>query len=258
MPTVVNSPTELWQQPQRELPIVIPVFNNPTYTKNTVDFFGARGFDEFVIINNGSQYPPMQGYLDGLPEKCIILNAPNNPGPRHFYVERTIYDWLPENFYVTDPDLGFNEELDREHILHMIDLTEENRWYKLGSALNLELDSVEHVIDIPMSAAGRITTIRGYEEGYYSSIASITRYGDLIYSAAIDTTFALYNKKFEVFPGAFMHSNFRIGGIYTATHYGWYMTPPIPEEEQDFYREAVKGAPYASTEIMKRGENYNY
>jgi hypothetical protein len=246
---------QLYDQERMNFPLLIPVFNTPTYLQNTVSFFNKRGIDEFFIINNGSLHVRMQEVFENLPEKTIILNLPENPGPRIFYDNKQIYNWLPETFIATDPDMGFNENLTHSDIQHLIDLSNIHAFFKLGSALNLNIDS-DHVIDLPFMFNSRLITIRDIENCYYEHIVAASDDGDLIYAAAIDTTFAVYNKKFD--NGRFMDSNYRIAGKYTAEHFGWYSVPPIPAEEYEFYCEAIKGKQYASTETLKRGENYVY
>jgi hypothetical protein len=71
MPIRTDSVSSL---PKFELPIVIPVFNGVTYLSNTIDFFKARGFDEYLILNNGSAYPPLEEYLSKVPDGVTVLD----------------------------------------------------------------------------------------------------------------------------------------------------------------------------------------
>jgi hypothetical protein len=255
MPIKISSIEELNLVEKLDFPIVIPVFNSTTYLKNIKKFFEDRGLKEFLILDMGSTYPKIQEVLNSFSENSVILNLLDNPGPRVFYDNKQIYNWLPETFIATDPDMGMNEDLTFDDIKHLVELSNKNSFFKLGSALNLEI-YFDNVIDLPFMFNSRLITIRDIENCYYEHIVSASDDGDLIYAAAIDTTFAVYNKKFD--NGRFMDSNYRIAGKYTAEHFGWYSVPPIPAEEYEFYCEAVKGKQYASTETLKRGENYAY
>jgi hypothetical protein len=98
------------------------------------------------------------------------------------------------------------------------------------------------------------STIRQGEIGYYRSFCGITKYGDTIYNAPIDTTFAVYNKRY--FAGNVQLANCRVAGRYSAIHYGWYDTPPIPKKEYEFYKKSIVKSQFASTEWVKSGKVY--
>jgi len=251
----ISTPEQLNDIKGLNFPIVIPVFNSPTYLNNTRKFFEERGFNEFLILDMGSTHTGMEDVLNSFSDESVILTLADNPGPRAFYFDRRIYDWLPQFFIATDPDMGFNEKLTHDDFLKLIEISERLNLFKIGSALNIDIKS-DNVLDKPFNYNGRMITIREVESGYYNDILSATEDMDLIYIAAIDTTFALYNKRLD--NGNFMAANCRIAGKYTADHYGWFDPPPIPAEEYEFYRESVKGNQYASTETLKRGENYAY
>lgn len=250
---ILRSFVELIERPTPELPVVIPTFNNYTYLKNMVNFFSARGFD-VIVLDNGSTYEPMVKYLEELSQIYYVLVQPGNPGPRDFYFNKAIYNWLPQYFFATDPDLEFDRKMDRESMLHLVELSEIHGAFKIGSALRIDM-IFPNVLDDVMNYNGSRITIRGIEQGYYNSPIASTQTGDTIYIAAIDTTFALHNKKFHT---EFMAANLRVDGRYAAIHYGWMRTPPMPAEEYEFYKESIKPYPYASTEILRSGQNYAY
>lgn len=243
--------------PGFELPIVIPVFNNLTYLANTLTYFQARGFEEYLLLNNGSQHAPLEAYLSSLPDGVTILDLPHNPGPRIYHTDPEIYDRLPDKFILTDPDLGFDPALDRETILHLFELCKRHRRYKVGCALNIEI-SEPNCLDVPVRLAGRLTTIRKLEQGYYQRCIGTSRYGDAIFDAPIDTTFAVHMKRY--FAGSLLAANYRVAGRYTAHHYGWYDVPPIPAEEYEFYMQQAAGSEkhYSSTECIRHGRNFTY
>jgi glycosyltransferase involved in cell wall biosynthesis len=241
--------------PRFELPIVIPVFNGVTYLSNTIDFFKARGFDEYLILNNGSEYPPLEEYLSKVPDGITVLDLPHNPGPRVYFNDPSIYSRLPEQFILTDPDLGFKDELDRESILHLFELCEEHKRYKMGCALNIWTEEPS-CVDTDIDTRKGMTTIRDIEEKYYRQFLGVTKYGDTIYDAPIDTTFAAYDKRY--FAGNASGSSGRSVGRYLAEHYGWYDVPPIPSDEYEYYKAAVSTTQFASTEWVKSGKKYTY
>jgi glycosyltransferase involved in cell wall biosynthesis len=99
-----NSIWELLEIKSPDLPIVIPTFNNPTYLKNTVDYFLERNFN-IIVLDNASTYPPMVKLLFDLSEndKCYIIMQNFNEGPRQFFYNQGFsdiaqhevnYDWI--------------------------------------------------------------------------------------------------------------------------------------------------------------------
>ena len=251
----ISTPEQLNDVKGLNFPIVIPVFNSPTYLNNTRKFFEERGFNEFLILDMGSTHTGMEDVLNSFSDESVILTLADNPGPRTFYFDRRIYDWLPQIFIATDPDMGFNEKLTHDDFLKLIEISERLNLFKLGSALNIDIKS-DNILDKIFNVGGGRTTIRNIESACYANILSASDDMDLIYIAPIDTTFAVYNKNFD--KGDFMAASCRIAGKYAADHYGWFDPPPIPAEEYEFYRESVKGIQYASTETLKRGDNYAY
>jgi len=256
--SLFNCIDDLIKEKSPETPIVIPTFNNPTYLKNTVDYFLKRDFN-IIVLDNASTYPPMIKLLFDLSEndKCFIVMQSSNQGPRQFFYDNNFYNWLPNYFYATDPDLGYNEDLTREDWLSFIDISEKLDMYKVGVGMRLDIES-SHILDLVRNY-GYMTSIRDLENGYYLKPCSVTEHGDVIYDAPIDTTFALYNKRNQpVFGNNFMDKNVRVRGRFDSWHYGWFDPQPIPAEEQEFYTEACKPYVFSSGEVVRRGERAAY
>jgi glycosyltransferase involved in cell wall biosynthesis len=253
-----NDIQSLIQIDSPELPIIIPTFNNPTYLKNTVDYFLERDFN-IIVLDNASTYPPMLELLFELSEnnKCYVVMQNSNQGPRQFFYDNSFYNWLPNYFYATDPDLGYNKDLTREDWLSFIDISERLDMYKVGVGMRLDIED-SNILDLVRNY-GYMTSIRELENGYYNSPCSATEQGDIIYNAPIDTTFALYNKKNQPVSGNnFMDKNVRVRGRFDSWHYGWFDPQPIPAEEQEFYTEACKPYVFSSGEVVRRGEGATY
>jgi len=234
--------------------LIIPTHNNFTYTKNTIDRF-QNLVDDIMVMDNASTYGPMVDYLDSIDGDVEVKRYETNEGPRRFYNDKWFYWDLPYHFLVTDPDLEFDDRLDRQALDHLFELTEELGAYKMGSALSVDMGD-ESTIDDALLWSGKARTVREIETGYYSDpISTKTMYGDRIYTAAIDTTFAAYNRLHET---GFMDVNYRVDGRYTARHLGWLKNPPIPKEEADYYTMITESNQFSSTETTRRGRNYDY
>src|SRR5690348_10065178 len=48
---------------QAELPIFVPCFNNPIYVSGMVSQLRVLGFLRIVLVDGGSEYPPMRDLL---------------------------------------------------------------------------------------------------------------------------------------------------------------------------------------------------
>jgi glycosyltransferase involved in cell wall biosynthesis len=234
--------------------LIIPTFNNVTYLRNTVDRF-SNIVDDIMVFDSGSTYPPMMEYLSAMDSDLDVHLFGANFGPRWFYNSPALFDSLPQEFLLTDPDMFFDDRLDRESLEHLFELGREMRSFKIGSALSLEVDDPAH-IDKRLIWSGREISVREIETGYYDfKIDQETKYGDPIYVAAIDTTFSAYLRQNHT---GFMNDNLRVGGRYAAGHYGWWVNPPVPIEEQVYYTQATLGSQFSSSETTRRGENYAY
>lgn len=241
---------ELVSHTAPDFPMVIPTYNNFTYLRNTMSFWSARGFNDFVIIDCGSTYSPMVELLQST--DAMVLSLPDNPGPRAFYENSLIYFWLPQNFIVTDPDLRHKDALTLSDIDYLVELTNLHGLFKIGSSLNLDMTQPSIVDDIYLWG-GQPNTIRSLESLYYTNCIGLGRNDEPIFSAPVDTTFSVYNKKYDQ---GFFSNNARIGGIYLADHLGWLVDHPIPVEERNFYLESVKNIRHASNEVIRRGESW--
>ena len=65
----------------------------------------------------------------------------------------------------------------------------------------------------------------------------MTKQGDPIYRATIDTTFAVYTKRF--FKRGEFYSALRFGGRCTTQHLPWYLDNCLPKDEEEYYRTTV-------------------
>jgi hypothetical protein len=199
---------------------VIPVFNQFTMLKNTIEKLSRFGLKRILILDNGSSFPPLVGFYSQTDISVCVHHG--NPGPR-YYTESHIWNQLPETFFVTDPDLEYPSDIPDTLVEDMIGLSEKNRWGKLGLALNkdckhLFTENVRNNID-------------GWEGGYWHEQIDTMPGGDPVWNALTDTTFHMNNKKYY---GEFFRSP-RIGGRYTLLHYGWHKDRPGTVEENDYF-----------------------
>lgn len=215
-------------------PVIVPTHNNPSYLKAMLIQLDKHNLKDIIIIDNFSLYPEMRELLKELSDKYTVVAKFTNEGPREFYLNKLLLNWLPEKFLVTDPDIGFNENLPDNFVEVLDRASEDFNLFKVGLALDIEFDGNESIKKImPWGQA-----IYDWESTMYSNIIGETYSGDPIYKAPIDTTFCLVNKKYDI--GDFLFApSARIGGKFISQHYGWYENPPIPEEEKEYSNKNV-------------------
>lgn len=209
------------------VPVVIPTFNQLTYCKNTIFRLKDFGLVNFIILDNGSTYDPFLEWINDIEYPVLVDNQ--NPGPREFFVNMSIWNRLPEIFIATDPDLEYPSQIPASLVEDMIELSESHNWSKIALGLNTDPEDEMY----PM--------VKDWERSYWTDIIAHTKYGDPIYNAKTDTTFALYNKKYVRRPGDLnWNGDFfvspRICGNYLCNHLGWYKNINISDNEHDFYK----------------------
>jgi hypothetical protein len=212
-----------------EFPVIIPTYNNPSYLKLMLNQLNKYNLNNVIIIDNFSLYPEMRELLKELSDKYTIVAKFTNEGPREFYTNPVLFNWLPEKFIVTDPDIGFNQNLPSNFIEILEKVSEDFNLFKVGLALDIEFEGNEAIKKImPWGQS-----IYNWEATMYLNQIGETLSGDPIYKAPLDTTFCFVNKKYD--NGDFLFtSTARVGGNFISQHYGWYENPPIPIKEKEY------------------------
>jgi glycosyltransferase involved in cell wall biosynthesis len=227
-------------------PVIIPSFNQLYYMKNTIKQLKRFGLENFIILDNGSTYPPLIKWFEQIDAPVIIDLS--NPGPRNFFTNQDIWNKLPNYFIVTDPDLEYSARTPDTLVQDLIEISETFSLPKIA----LALDTSDKEEMVPM--------VEDWEVEYWKEIIARTKYGDPIYQAKTDTTFALYNKKFVQRPGllawdADFFSAPRVAGRFSCKHWGWYYKKPIPKEEYEYYKNTATYWSSTEHELKKRGIN---
>jgi len=214
------------------IPVYIPTFNNPTYVRSMLRQLRGLGFDSITLVDSASTYGPMLALLDGArSDGCLIIRQAVNCGP-HLYCGDSLFNSFPELFVLTDPDLEFNAKLPADFIECLVDLTERFTIGKAGFALDISDPGSMRQEDFVLPR-GREKIWTWESQFWKSQVGDVN--GNPVYRAVIDTTFAVYNKKF--FTLLNHEDALRVGGEYTCRHLPWYQESIVPAEEMDFYRE---------------------
>jgi hypothetical protein len=224
--------TRLHELGQNGVPVFVPCFNNVTYCRSMYRQLLNFGKTSIVFVDNNSTDSEMISFLEEQAVVSIRLNA--NLGPRALITYKRYFDTLPIYFCLSDPDLIFNPDMPNSFVEDLLALSERSQFGKVGLALRI--DDVDKMRETTLNIFGASYNIVDWEKKYW-----LRRYQDNIieapvYVASIDTTFALYNKKYVAArTGRGFYRALRVAGKYTARHDPWYKERLISDLEADRY-----------------------
>jgi glycosyltransferase involved in cell wall biosynthesis len=228
-----------------DIPILIPVFNNPSYCRMMVNQLLGRRLSRIVLIDNASTSAEMRQLLDAMERQIRVIRLKRNMGPKYFARNWIFYMRLPPIFCVTDPDIQFNPHLPADFLTTLLALTEEHQIGKCGFALNIQ--DHHEFRDIRLNFQGRDYDIVSWESQFWQRQIGATKAGDPVFLADIDTTFALYNKTFFKRAKLGFYRSLRVGGDFTARHLPWYSESGISQAEARTYAETQKFSWYSKS-----------
>jgi len=237
-----------------DTPIIIPVFNTPTYLKSMIDQLESRGWTNIIICDNNSTYEPMINLLNELANEYHVVKWGENLGPRVYTEDKDICSKMPKYFIVTDPDLLFNESMPVTAIQKMRRVVDMYGVSKVGLAIDIDSpEERQRFFDADQ--------VDRWERSYWTRKIDRLPEVDDLYAAPIDTTFSLYNRdqflaEIDNVAGKMTcnTSAIRMAGRFTCRHMGWWDKLPLEEKEYNFYKANTTN--WSSTENEKKKLGY--
>jgi hypothetical protein len=205
----------------KTFPIIIVSFNQLFYLKKLISYLRSRNYNNIIILDNASTYPPLIEYFKEIENQVTIHRLKNNYGHLVFWKKKEIFKLYCGNYYVvTDPDIVPDENCPDDFLKYFKNLLNRNpEFTKVGFGLKIE--------EIPETNPNK-EKILNWEKKFWKEQDK-----DGNYIAEIDTTFALYR------PGLIRRGTFykglRTKSPYLATHGGWKVDPNQLSEEQLYY-----------------------
>ncbi len=205
-----------------KIPVIIVSFNNGTYVKNMVQQLNQREIVPLIIDNKSSDPDTIKVLNDLAQGKAEVLSSSKNLGHLVGFLD-PIYKLLPEVFAYTDPDLQFHPDLPENFLQEFAALTENYECYKAGMALD--------IINFGEMKKLQSSTTRKYPF-YFHKLHDVMdwerqfwmfplKHDRLeVYAAPIDTTFAVYQKKY--FHNGDLCKGVRVAGKFSACHLPWF------------------------------------
>jgi hypothetical protein len=205
-------------------PVYIIAYNLKTFIKNTVDQL-EKYTKNIHIIDNNSTFGPLVEYYNK-DYKYFLHKMNRNLG--HNVWQGLIWQF-PKIFFITDPDLQFNDNLPDNFIDIMVEFTDIYKTTRIGFALDLS-DS-ELFFQSNDYCTGH--SIVNWEKRFWIDKIKDDNY--VLYRAAIDTTFCAINQQYFI---GHSLSGVRIAGDFTCKHLPWYQNfrDNIPIDEWNYYK----------------------
>lgn len=238
----------------KSIPLIIPVFNQLTFTRNLINQFRFYYPENPVfIIDNNSTYPPMVEFLKEFEEKnymrignhnlpLIYRNAENNFIPNLTAAIKDITEkWGFEYYVISDSDISIHPSTPSNFLDHFRALIDKG-YHRAG--FNLITDN------LPAHLNKRSEIL--YNEGQFRATEPVVNVkGFPGYRAPIDTTFCMYTTKNSGWHAPMDGKDWgNCVRLFEVFHLTWHLGEEI-NEEMDFYfkncKKHVAGAPSAGS-----------
>jgi len=212
-----------------KFPILINSFNRPTYLKLLVDQFNALDITPIILDNCSNSLELLEYYKAHTNKKFLLIKFDKNYNHNVIF-SNEIYLNLPNYFAYTDCDIKLNLNLPKNFLEILCNLTKHFTSFKAGFALEINNIKLKNKLNF------NEFTIKKWENIFWTK--PLKHESLEVYAAAIDTTFAVYNKRNDKYCGGKGKENsVRVAGNFTAIHYPWIEKDPMPKSEEDFYLE---------------------
>ena len=186
-----------------------------------------------ILDNNSDEKNLLRFYNNNKNKNFFLIKLFNNYGHNVIY-KKFIYKNLPQIFAYTDPDISLNKKLKKGFLFFLKSLTEKYKIHKAGFAI--DINSVKKIKlrigyrNKNKQITSKYVDLKKYEKDYWQILL---QKNPNVYKAKIDTTFAVYNKKYKKndrFDGV------RVANQYTCKHLPWEKKNKEPISELNYYR----------------------
>lgn len=220
----------------KSIPILIINFNQLFYLEKLINFLIERKFENIIILDNKSTYPPLLEYYKKIESKVNIEYLQENYGHQVLYKAPNLMEKYCQGYYfLTDSDIVPNDNLPENFVVEMMKKLDQyfSKVTKIGFALRID--------NIPnhFKLKEKVLT---WEEKFWQNHVEPNGY-----LTTIDTTFALYKPQYGLqFTNIDFLKGLRLAEDYSATHGGWYInTENLSEENQFYFATVNKSASWA-------------
>jgi len=200
----------------KSTPIYITNFNNlERGFRKLVNWLWDAGMTNIAVIDNASTWEPLLCYYktSGL----NIINRTSNLGHDAFWKLNIVQN---TRFIVTDPDVVPDANCPADLVRKMHEVADRYAPAKVGPGLRIDnLPDHYHRKQLMLDSEVNYWTRKTADNDSYFAL--------------IDTTFALYNPGWGIWPSA---THIRLDFPYVMEHLPWYEDSNAINEERDFYK----------------------
>jgi hypothetical protein len=219
-----------------DTPIFITSRDRCNFLRKLIDRLELANMTNIIVVDTGSTYPPILDYYETLPHKLIRLGNVERLPQRAIWEQGLLKELgLQQSWFVlTDSDVVPTEDCPNDFLEVMYDALQ--RFPKMDKAgFGLKIDDIpdhyQHKHALPGVNVHQHPGVLEWEPGFWRD-----ELAPGLYSAPIDTTFALYR------PGmgwGTWQPSIRTGPPYLARHLAWYCNSANPTEEELYYKAHV-------------------
>lgn len=218
----------------KNIPLIIPNFNQLTYLKNLINWwrwYNPQG--RVFIVDNASTYEPLLAYYDTLNEGGMdVFRYPENRLGKNLreFIDKNIIDKY-EYYVISDPDIMPHPNTPQNFLEHWVNYIKSG-FHRVGFNLIIS--------ELPSWLNYRDGIL--YDESELIKDRLVVRCeGFNGYRAPIDTTFAMYTTKnsgwYSPMNGEDWSNALR---IFDAFHLGWYIDGDRLNKEMEYYFKSAR------------------
>ena len=216
-----------------EIPILICSYNRLYYLRRLIRLFNALSIKPIILDNNSTNVNLIKFYKNNK-QKFFLIKIYKNFGHNIIY-EKFIYNNLPQIFGYTDPDISLNYKLKKNFLIILKNLTEKYKIQKAGFAINISsIKKIKIRIGYRNNnneIISKYIDLKSCEKNYWKVIM---QKNPTVYKAKIDTTFAVYNKKY--INKKDKYEAIRVADEFTCKHLPWEKNNKEPITELYYYK----------------------
>jgi hypothetical protein len=192
--------------------VLIIAYNLSTFVQKMVDQV-QKYTKDIVILDNASFFPPLLNYYE-TSYPYTLFRMDRNYG-HTIYKEKFLENIVAPRHFITDPDLCFNPCLPENFMQDLIAIQDNFKHYRVGLALDIFSDDINENLFI-----GNGISVKEWEGPHWVKKMVMESRPDFeLYQAAIDTTFCLIDRRFNL---ERFDLGIRVAGKYTCKHIPWH------------------------------------
>ena len=233
----------------KTIPIIIPVFNQPTYLKNLINWWRWYHPDApiYILDNASNSMQLIDFYSEITDRKIQLVRFPENnfiPNMRDFLGSDHM---RPYDYYViSDPDIMPHPNTPMNFLQVWLSYMESKNLHRIGFNL-ITKELPLYLNERQMIIGNEAELLQGREVIAYEGFTG--------YKAPIDTTFCLYKKANGGWSAPMNGEDWgNCVRLFDAFHLGWYINGDNLNEEMEYY---FKSSKYRVPGEASAGKNNN-